>query len=73
MTRENVLKAMKSQKLKNSVGIPQRIIVDGAELLVDEMATLFDKIYVQKCIPEQWRMSVIKPIHKKGPYNQRQN
>ena len=30
------------------------------------MTTLFNKIYLQKKLPEQWLMSVIIPVHKKG-------
>ena len=30
------------------------------------MTTLFNKIYVQKKLPEQWLMSVINPVYKKG-------
>ena len=46
MTMENVIKAMKEMKLKNSDGggrIPQRILLDGAELLVKPMSILFKK------------------------------
>ena len=48
MTSENVLKAMKEIKVKNSEGwdrIPQRILIDGMEMLVRPLTILFDKIY----------------------------
>ena len=41
MTNENVLKSMKEIKLKNSEGcdrIPQIILLNGMELLVDPMS-----------------------------------
>ena len=69
MTLHNVTKAMKEIKLKNSEGcdrIPQRILLDGIEILAGPMTTLFNKIYLQKKLPEQWLMSVIIPVHKKG-------
>ena len=51
MTLHNVTKAMKEIKLKNSEGcdrIPQRILLDGIEILAGPMTTLFNKIYLQK-------------------------
>ena len=37
------------------------------------MTKLFKLIYAKRTIPEQWRMSVIRPIHKKGPKNEISN
>ena len=34
---------------------------------------LFEKIYISKTIPYQWRMSKIILVHKKGPRNKIQN
>ena len=73
MTAENVLLAVKSLKTKNCEGhdtIPQRILTDGIEILKYPLTVLFNKIYTQKVIPEQWLISKIAPIHKKGNYNQ---
>ena len=56
---------MQSLKLKNSEGydrIPQRIIVDGAEHLITAYPGLFNRIYSQVRVPEQWLIS--KTIHK---------
>ena len=53
MTSENVLKAMKEIKVKNSEGwdrIPQRILIDGMEMLVRPLTVLFNKIYRFKCL-----------------------
>ena len=49
MTLHNVTKAMKEIKLKNSEGcdrIPQRILLDGIEILAGPMTTLFNKIKI---------------------------
>ena len=65
MTMENVLKAIKEIKLKNSEGwdrISQRIFIDGMEILVEPLSVLFNKIYTQRTLPEQWLMSVIPHI-----------
>ena len=43
MTRENILKAIKSIKIKNAEGhdrIPQRLIIDGIDLLITPLTSL---------------------------------
>ena len=48
MSRDEVCSCMLSLKSKNSEGfdrIPQRILLDGAEVLTDPLAKLFEKIY----------------------------
>ena len=65
----NIRTAILSLKLKNSEGydrIPQRILLDGITLLIEPITKLFDLIYTTNTIPEQWAMSKIMPIHKKG-------
>ena len=46
--------------------IPVYVLYDAHEMLLDPMASLFDKIYNTKFIPEQWKVSKIIPIYKKG-------
>ena len=70
MTEIEILKAIKSMKPKNCEGhdrIPLRILIDGIQILIAPLSTLFNKIYNQKKIPEQWLISKIIPIHKKDP------
>ena len=50
-------------------GIPQRIIIDGLSKLIDPLTVLFNSIYMTKVIPEQWKLSKITPVHKKGAKN----
>ena len=72
MTEENILKAVRSIKLKNSEGqdrIPQRIIIEGIPILIRPLTKLFANIYNNREIPEQWKLSKIVPVHKKGPKN----
>ena len=55
--------------LNNTEGydrIPQRILVDGLEQLLDPLTDLFKLIYGEKVIPGQWLVSRIIPVHKKG-------
>ena len=76
MSCTNILECLKEIKTKNCEGydrIPQRILSDGAELLVFPLTTLFEKIYSQKKIPEQWSIAKVIPIHKKGPKNNVEN
>ena len=53
--------------------ISQRVLADGAELLVTPLSTIFQKNYEQKKIPEQWSVSKVIPLHNKGPKNQIEN
>ena len=69
MTQDKVLKAMKSLDIKNCEGpdqIPQRVLADGIEILHEPFSHLFNLIYSRRTIPEQWKISKITPIHKKG-------
>ena len=65
MTRENIRNAISTLKLKNSEGfdrIPQRILIDGMQLLIEPFTVLFNQIYSSNIIPEQWSMSKITPF-----------
>ena len=76
MTIENVDRAIKSVKIKNCEGydrIPQRILCEGIEYLIQPIHRLFSLIYEQKKIPEQWLISKIIPIFKKGSKNNVEN
>ena len=69
MTELEIIKVVKTLKPKNSEGhdrIPIRIIKDGIQSLIKPLKILFTKVYEQKKIPEQWLISKIIPIHKKG-------
>ena len=69
MTRENIRKCVSEIKIKNTEGydrIPQRVLVDGLDQLLDPLSNLFEMIYCQKVIPGQWLVSKIIPVHKKG-------
>ena len=69
MSRHDIIRCMISIKIKNCEGydrIPQRILVDGFEYLLDPLAKLFSLVYSQKAIPDQWRFAKIVPVHKKG-------
>ena len=76
MSGSDILDVLSSIKIKNCEGfdrIPQRILVDGADVLIHPLSNLFSKIYLQQKLPEQWLISKIIPIHKKGPKNHVEN
>ena len=49
-----VVKALKDKKCEGHDIIPQKIIKDGIDILKFPLGYLFDQIYTQKKIPEQW-------------------
>ena len=69
MNSDDIMLCVKSIKIKNSEGydrIPQRVLTEGITYFLAPLTKLFQLIYRDKMIPEQWRMSKIVPIHKKG-------
>jgi hypothetical protein len=47
MTRENIINSVKSLKIKNSEGydrIPQRVLIDGLEILIEPLTIFFSKV-----------------------------
>ena len=69
MSKNEIIIAVKSLKTKNCEGydrLPQRILIDGIDVLIDPLTVLFKKNYESNSIPEQWLMSKVTPILKKG-------
>ena len=69
MKKADIEEAVKAIKLKNSEGhdgIPQRLLIEGISILIKPLSILFDNVYMKKEIPEQWKMSKVIPVHKKG-------
>ena len=53
----SVKECMQSLKIKNLEGydrIPKRVLVDGVEQFVGAFSGLFQRIYTQLKIPDQW-------------------
>ena len=68
MTESDIKECVRSIKVKNSEGfdrITQRVLVDGENQLLKTLMNFFYRIYQEKCVPEQWLVSKIIPIHKK--------
>ena len=67
MDPTSVKEILRSLKIKNTEGfdrIPQRILVDGADILGDSLVGLFERIYHQKAVPGQWLVSKTIPVFK---------
>ena len=76
MTENDVLIVMENLKTKNCEGhdrLPLRILADGTQFLIKPLSQLFNLIYTTKEIPEQWLISKIIPLHKKGPTKNLEN
>jgi hypothetical protein len=76
MTELEIKEYILSLKIKNTEGydrLPQRIIIDGVNILLRPFTGLFDLIYKYKKLPQQWLVSKIIPIHKKGPKHNVEN
>ena len=74
MSSVNILECL--NEIKNCEGfdrIPQRVLNDGAEILIHPLTILFEKMYTQKTILAQWLIAKVIPIHKKGPKNNIKN
>ena len=66
MSKNEIISAVKSLKTKNCEGhdrLAQRIIIGGIDTT---LVVLFEIIYKFNYIPEQWLISKINQIFKKG-------
>ena len=62
MSKNEIIECVKQLKLKNCEGydrIPQRILIDGIDILINPLSQLFSLIYREKLIPEQWLIAKI--------------
>jgi hypothetical protein len=57
---------LKSYKSPGADQIPAELIKAGGETLYSEIHRLICSIWNKKELPQQWKVSVIVPIHKKG-------
>ena len=72
MTKNDVYECMETLVNKKCEGfdrIPLCCISDAKNVLLTPFSVLFNKIYTTQKIPEQWKVSKIIPIFKKGNVN----
>jgi hypothetical protein len=57
---------LKKYKSPGSDQIPAELIQVGSETLVSEIHKLINSIWNKEELPDQWKESVIVPVHKRG-------
>jgi len=63
---EIVIRELKSYKSSSTDNMPAELIKAGGETLYSEIHRLICSIWNKEELPQQWKESVIIPIHKKG-------
>ena len=66
------LASLTNKKCEGFDRIPACVLKDSKDMLLDPLSHLFNKIYITGQIPEQWKVSKIIPIFKKGDKNKNQ-
>jgi hypothetical protein len=70
---EQVILSLKPKNCYGYDNIPLRILKDGISILLKPMHELMNLIYQQHYIPDQWRISRVIPLHKKGSKSKVEN
>ncbi|KAL1447078.1 hypothetical protein WDU94_005521 [Cyamophila willieti] len=68
-TEAEIVKALSQLKNNKSPGedlITAELLKGGEHITVNILHLLFDKIWSEKTLPEDWKHSTVVPIHKKG-------
>ena len=76
MTRKDVLACLSDLNNKKCEGfdrIPVCVLFNAKDVLITPFTKLFDKIYSTGKIPDQWKVSKIIPIFKKGSKTEIEN
>ncbi|PNF19216.1 hypothetical protein B7P43_G08967, partial [Cryptotermes secundus] len=63
---ESALAKLKGYKSPGSDQIPTELIQAGGEILRSKVQNLITSIWHKKKLPDQWKESIIIPVHKKG-------
>ena len=70
---EECIKSLKPKRCEGFDRIPVCVITDACDILIEPFTQLFQKIYSTGLIPDQWRVSKIIPIFKKGDKSKVEN
>jgi hypothetical protein len=57
---------LKKYKLSDSDQIPAELIQAGGKMLLSAIHKLINSIWKKEKLPDQWKESIIVPVHKKG-------
>jgi hypothetical protein len=63
---ENAIRNLKNNKAAGRDGIHSELIKYGGNKLLNRIYELARQIWEEEGIPEEWRETIIVPIHKKG-------
>jgi hypothetical protein len=63
---EIAIAKFKKYKLPGSDQIPAELIQTGDEMLLSVIQKLINSIWNKEELPDQWKQSIIVPVHKKG-------
>ena len=64
---ESVLKNLNANKAMGPDKIHGRILKNCSGSLSKPLASLFEKSYYSGSIPQEWKLALVVPVHKKGP------
>jgi hypothetical protein len=63
---EIAIEKLKKYKSLGSDQIPEELIQAGDEILLSEINKLINSVWNKEELPDEWKESIIVPIHKKG-------
>lgn len=63
---KRAIERLKNNKAPGSDGIPSELFKHGGEALVDEVHKLMVKVWNTEGMPQEWKIGLICPLHKKG-------
>ena len=49
--------------------IPAKIIRVASPIIADSLTKIFNKAIRNECVPHDWKIARVIPLHKKGPRN----
>jgi hypothetical protein len=63
---EIAIAKLKKYKSPGSDQIPEELIQAGGEILLSGIHKLINSVWNKEELPDQWKESIIVPVHKKG-------
>ena len=60
------LKAIKFTSSSGPDGVSSRVLFEAADAICAPLTLLFQKSLSSGCLPEDWKLGTVVPIHKKG-------
>jgi hypothetical protein len=63
---EIAIAKLRKRKSPGSDQIPAELIQAGGEILLCAIRKLINSVWIEEELPDQWKESVIVPVHKKG-------